>query len=334
MQNSCGKLRIKWIDTLRGFCMAAILLDHTEFYYVGSNIIPTTWYIPNVLALFFLISGYLFYKPVEFNLKAKVLSILRGLLFPYFIFTFFIGICKNLFYSGSIHVLSLLEKILWGYASWFIASLIVAELLFSVLLHFSQYSKWVLVAGSVACMFLSIIFNQLDVFGTGPGLWNFIYALLMVFYLYMGYSFNEHNAFFKRIQNLYVASASGLLFVILKCLEMISIHAYSLEVSSLLFYVFLFLETICIFFTLYYIFSQIKKVYVLPWIGMHCIVFYFLNGGVANVIVLLLHKADFFYNGAYLHVLVVFFLVIFVNTILTYMIYKYVPSITGRKDEK
>lgn len=28
-----------WIDNLRGFCMLAILLDHTEIYYTG-GILP------------------------------------------------------------------------------------------------------------------------------------------------------------------------------------------------------------------------------------------------------------------------------------------------------
>lgn len=31
--------RIGWIDNLRGFCMLAILLDHTESYYLDYHII-------------------------------------------------------------------------------------------------------------------------------------------------------------------------------------------------------------------------------------------------------------------------------------------------------
>ncbi len=34
------KVRIYWIDMLRGICMIAILLDHTELYVAGYNIIP------------------------------------------------------------------------------------------------------------------------------------------------------------------------------------------------------------------------------------------------------------------------------------------------------
>ena len=37
------KEREHWIDMLRGFCMLSILLDHTEIYYTGGNLIPYDW---------------------------------------------------------------------------------------------------------------------------------------------------------------------------------------------------------------------------------------------------------------------------------------------------
>ena len=48
-----------WIDNLRGFCMLAILLDHTEIYYTGENVIDYNLYVANVLIVFFMLSGYL-----------------------------------------------------------------------------------------------------------------------------------------------------------------------------------------------------------------------------------------------------------------------------------
>ncbi|WP_390892520.1 OpgC domain-containing protein, partial [Prevotella melaninogenica] len=53
------KERVHWIDMLRGFCMLSILLDHTEIYYTGGNLIPYDWYVSNVLIVFFFLSGYL-----------------------------------------------------------------------------------------------------------------------------------------------------------------------------------------------------------------------------------------------------------------------------------
>ena len=40
--------------------MVAILLDHTEIYYTGDNIIGYNYYVANVLVAFFFLSGYLF----------------------------------------------------------------------------------------------------------------------------------------------------------------------------------------------------------------------------------------------------------------------------------
>lgn len=57
-----------WIDNLRGFCMLAILLDHTEIYYTGENVIDYNLYVANVLIVFFILSGYLMYK-TTFNYK-------------------------------------------------------------------------------------------------------------------------------------------------------------------------------------------------------------------------------------------------------------------------
>lgn len=46
------KERKHWVDALRGFCMVAILLDHTEIYFTGTNIIDYRHYVGNVLVVF------------------------------------------------------------------------------------------------------------------------------------------------------------------------------------------------------------------------------------------------------------------------------------------
>ena len=59
--------RKTWIDLLRGICMLAILLDHTELYYTGGNIIDYNFYVVNALVVFFFLSGYLFFKNEAFS---------------------------------------------------------------------------------------------------------------------------------------------------------------------------------------------------------------------------------------------------------------------------
>ena len=54
--------RIGWIDNMRGFCMLAILLDHTESYYLDYHIINQNLYLTDALVFFFILSGYLMYQ--------------------------------------------------------------------------------------------------------------------------------------------------------------------------------------------------------------------------------------------------------------------------------
>ena len=77
------------IDIARGLCMVSIFLLHTEIYYTGEEIIPYACHVDNSLLAFVFISGYLFIKPSSntFDLRHKLLSILKGITLPYFIFT-------------------------------------------------------------------------------------------------------------------------------------------------------------------------------------------------------------------------------------------------------
>ena len=68
--------RKHWIDNLRGVCMLAILLDHTEVYYSGVNIINYNVYVTDALYLFFFLSGYLMYKQkVDINVMEMLYSL-------------------------------------------------------------------------------------------------------------------------------------------------------------------------------------------------------------------------------------------------------------------
>ena len=143
--------RLKWIDLLRGFCMIAILWFHTEMYYVGFDKTPYAFYVGDVLAVFFIISGYLFYQ-ADTNKRLK--SILRYILLPYFIFTSVIAIAKYFVYQDR-NIGSLVIDILSGHASWFIAALIVSQLIFIFFLRITKEKIIYLSTLSVICLVLS-----------------------------------------------------------------------------------------------------------------------------------------------------------------------------------
>ena len=129
--------RKKWIDLLRGFCMMSILWFHTEMYYVGYDKTPYTFYVGDVLAVFFIISGYLLYKPTSIDFNKRIHSIFRYIVLPYFIFTTFIAIGKYFFYQDR-SISLLIIDVLSGHASWFITALIISQLIFLLFLRITK----------------------------------------------------------------------------------------------------------------------------------------------------------------------------------------------------
>ena len=121
--------RIGWIDFLRGISMILILIFHTETYYKENNVTPYYIYTSNAILLFYFISGYLFYQNKTFQWQKRILSILRSLLIPYFIFTILLAVPKLLVRQMEISWMEIAVNILTGRASWFIAALILGELL-------------------------------------------------------------------------------------------------------------------------------------------------------------------------------------------------------------
>ena len=84
---------------------------------------------------FFFISGYLFYKEESFNFIRKIKSIIRTIIIPYFIFTSIIALPKMWIHGNEIDITNIIQSICLGQASWFVAALILAEILFSIILY-------------------------------------------------------------------------------------------------------------------------------------------------------------------------------------------------------
>ena len=152
--------RKHWIDLLRGICMIAILLDHTEIYYTGINIIDYNVYVVNALTIFFMLSGYLMYKETGFDFRNKMKSITQTLLLPYFIFSTLILFPKNLIHGNEINFMNILEQIILGQASWFIASLCIAEVIFATSIWITRGKDMALFIVSMLGFTISIYLSQ------------------------------------------------------------------------------------------------------------------------------------------------------------------------------
>ena len=130
--------RKHWVDVVRGICMTAILYDHTDIYYSDSNVLPYELYVPNALTAFFILSGYLMYKRSGFCLKNKIRSIMKGLLLPYLIFTIAMALPKSLAHGQSFNIADMLINVFSRKASWFVAALFIAEILFSIAIRLTK----------------------------------------------------------------------------------------------------------------------------------------------------------------------------------------------------
>ena len=179
-----------WIDLVRGFCMLAILVHHTEMYYVGEAIIDYRFFVDNALCTFFFISGYLFYKETPFNLKYKFLSILKTIIIPYFIFMSVIALPKALAHGKFVSISDSILSIVLGQQSWFITALATAEILFSILLYLSKQYKWILPIG-VLISFIGIIFLTGNEQMLAHNYWNIMDGLLAISFLYIGFLYHQ-----------------------------------------------------------------------------------------------------------------------------------------------
>jgi fucose 4-O-acetylase-like acetyltransferase len=318
--------RVGWIDFLRGVSMILILVFHTEVYYKEYDVTPYYVYTTNAIVLFYFISGYLFYQKESFSLKKKTISIVKSLLIPYFIFTTLIAFPKVLIRHENIDWMGIIINILSGRASWFIAALIIGELFFALLLTKTRGKIAWLSTDAVACLIIYYVipFNQYNY-------WQWQDALLATFFLYSGYLFHRYKDYFHTINKPLYSS------ILLLMLLTIKIYEYHVDLpmrNIAIEHIPLFLaDSIIWLLIIISIISYIPRCKIIEWTGCHCIVYYFLAGGCPLVITLLLNKVGFHYDGYCYRYVVALILVYVLATILTWLIYKYVPFITGRHHE-
>ena len=319
--------RQPWVDLLRGFAMMAILLDHTEIYFTGDNVIPYNLYVADVLMLFFFLSGYLFLKPGHaFSIQHKTKSILRSLLLPYFVFTLLLAVPKFLFHEGEMSMGQIAASILLGQASWFVAALIVAELLFALAIHFSCERLLPLAFFALLSLLLAIVFNHLSL--QLP--WQVENALLAVPFLFLGYTFHHYESSLTKRRKTVLAIILLVLFLTAKLLvidKQISLLVNPLRISN--FIIFL-TSTLSFIFLLIVLARQLPECKWLQWVGRHSLVYYFFCGAAPALVTFLLRRLGLSYTGNYLLVLLAFSLVVALTTIIAFLIYHYLPKLVGK----
>ena len=317
------KNRILWIDMLRGFCMLLILWFHTEMYYAGGDVTPYSYYVGDALAVFFFLSGFLFYSDSKpFNANRKLYSVFRWLLIPYLIFTFPLSLLKALYHHTGIG--EMIVEILTGHASWFVSSLIVAELLFIVALNLFQRRSGFMVATALMTLFYSAtIGNRISVWYYEQNLWHVNEAMLGFFIMTMGYFFHQYeNRLRERVDSILTLFILFVLSVGIKFLISythpqlifgpIIVSNYYLFISDLL----------SVPLLLVVVFRRLPSVRLLEWVGQRSIAYYFIAGGIPLIVSKLLGSAGLFYCGIH-STLLAFAIVCVLSSLFVWAIYRY-----------
>ena len=319
-------MRISWIDTIRGISMMAVLLFHTEVYCTGQGIIPYHLYVTNALITFFFVSGYLFHHPEkDFYIHHKLTTILRKLVIPYFIFTLLLAIPKALVHDDASFA-DVLISILIGKASWFVATLIIAELLFAVIIHYFQHKeRTVFLLSALPYLLIAATYHFFPSETVASyNIWCWQNALLIMPFLYTGYYLRRNNRLFDYItskQNIIIL-LSGV--VLLKYWEHQNSVFLTLEPIIVSSFFILLLDGVITTLLLVALCRIMPHILPIIWTGRHSLVYYFFCGAVPTAVSLGLQKAGFIYNRQYWYIIMAFLLVYLLSTLIAWIVYKVV----------
>jgi fucose 4-O-acetylase-like acetyltransferase len=322
--------REAWIDMLRGVCMLAILLDHTEIYYTDGNIVPYSLYVLNALIIFFAISGYLMFKHEGFALRKKVKSIVRTLIIPYFIYATIIALPKAVVHGNSIDLISMAQDIVMGNASWFVTALVIAELIFGLVLWWSHGSIRIIMITSVGCFFTSTF----TVPGNPDFPWNIPNALQAQLFLCGGYITARYKHLFSQYFDKRRLAALSIVFIVIKIVEQhwdAQLLVFPIIISSYP----LFLADAMLSILLAFGLARLITVRIqwLEWIGRRSLVFYFFCGGVPLLIAYGLNSIGFSYSNDYIRVVIAFGMVCLGTSVVAWFVYRFLPWTVGKRSE-
>lgn len=209
IERNCGKGRVGYIDSLRGFCIILMVLLHIQYMEVNKfSFYAHAYHMP----IFFIVSGC-FFKPVKCSFN-EILSFLRkkavSLLIPY-VFAFVVHYLLWLIVKrNSIEdVLSpLMSFVSFNHdglpvcqAIWFLTALFFAELIFCFLSFIKN--KYVRITLIVIISLLGCVTRKLGLF-VMP--FSISQAFVGVGLLEIGYVFNNtENKIFEKLKNLNLA---------------------------------------------------------------------------------------------------------------------------------
>lgn len=326
--------RVSWLDYGKCICMLMVIFSHTVTLYTGRTNTFLNLMSPTRLLVFFFISGYLT-KIETFNFKKTMTSIVKKLLFPYFLFTTIIFIPKHFAHGTEISFSTMAYEILGGYASWFVAALAVSKITLAICI---KYIKNLIVLG-ITCVLLAVVGFLATQYTHAPIPWYAHYGLISLIYLYMGILYKKYEQ--KLSQRIgWQAIVSTIVYFLFVCLDYFwlrnSVFFYSMkagDVSAVGVMSFLCLSTLGIWMMVSIVKSIPEGVKWMSYIGRNSLTYYYLNTGLLLVILAALSRLNLLCNSGWF-IFPLFIVVVLILTVISQGILRYAPWMVGNFSSK
>lgn len=306
--------RLIWVDQMRGLAMIAILYWHLDVYF--TNLQPSfsyNIYAPNALMAFFFLSGYL--QGPERPLRKRLASIIGSLLLPYFIFTLITAVPKAI--DRGIGIVDALSNVILGMGSWFVAALIVAELLFALL----QRCRSIWLFHLLSFMSLLMAWWLTGRLQSEYNIWKFHNGLIGLFFMYLGHMYCLYQ---HRITFLIRPSIGLLAFVILLNLKVwasINNENYCVEPVMISCYPTFIIDMILGIVVMIVFCKRIPDTRVLTFVGKRSLIYYFFSGAVPRMVVYALSLVGFTFRGKVLYTLLAFIPTLAVASLVAWLLH-------------
>lgn len=288
---------LSWVDYAKAFCMFIVYVNHAEIYY--NHIIPFagTIYRPFFVNLFFIISGYLFFRKyftdsiyhfqsgkLKSNVRIDYLSnVFYKLAIPTILFSLFIYFPKKIIRNDTIDLHSLLMDTIGGGSMWFTCAMVVAQfILFIMMLRRRSMTFYFVV--SLILLFVANILYRLDfhVLNSFSFPWFWKSGFIAVFYMVLGGLYWKYEVCITTVLNKYkmlIPLLFGFYMLLVMTSNDIKCNTINADVN------FLGVCSTCMSsLLLISVFKICKPLKFIKFIGRNSIGFYFLSGSIPNVL--------------------------------------------------
>ena len=331
------KKDIYWINALKAICMIFIYFGHSELFY-GAYIEQVDWFrLSFNTNAFFFVSGYLlfwkqltsprieadFHQFVKGGFRKTTGNLLFRIVIPSILFSIIVFFPKNILRGNAFSMKEFIYDTIGGTTCWFTSALVVAELLILLLLMTRRKSIWFYVPFCIVLSFFGkwLADNGINlVKGTSSFPWHYKQALISLSYIVAGGLYWRYEKYIQKVLNKWVLLLLTILFAVVIVLyhdkmEFIT----SLNKINLLGY----FVTIWATILLIELCRHIPTIKALSFIGQNTMGYYFLSGGIPNVLAVLIIK---FIPGLHWWILLLLWaLSLIVSTVLIMMINRWIP---------